>query len=260
MFSLLSGRAFGRAEHAAARREADLIGVPFSEKVLADSLRLFLSAPVLLEVDRGSRTGNSEHLSSVSAGQDSVGEEQLEDDWLSVRYGSSSSSSATCSATGSSATGANGAQVRYTAQELLEMFSGSKTFSGNRHSSTLLTQFTSFVEFLYADLMQAQMDFSAMPGECMNTTLQLALSFSAFEHWVARAPDVYASLLHLLLPLLPYGVALTSEEMDLASRGLSQRCGELRARGEVKAQGLQRRRFMKLHARYLRQMDDSLPM
>lgn len=222
VFSLLTDRAACRPEHAAARRDADQTGVPFSERVLADSLRLFLSAHVLLEVDRGSIC--AEHLSSISQ----AGEELTDDEFPSMLYDDSSS------ATGSKGSNANGAQLRPSAE-----------LSENRFASTL---FTSLVEGLHSDLTQAQADVSATPDECVSTTPQSVLSFRAFEHWVSKSPGLYTALLHLLLPLLPYGVALTSEELEFAARGLTQRCGELRARSEVRAQGIQRKRFMKLHA------------
>merc|ERR1719158_1408254 len=91
-----------------------------------------------------------------------------------------------------------------------------------------------------------------MGDESVNTAPRCVLSFTAFEHWVSKAPHVYACLVNLLLPLLPYGAALTLEEVDLTARGLTQRCGELRARVEVRGQGVQRKRFLKLHDEFVK--------
>jgi len=52
------------------------------------------------------------------------------------------------------------------------------------------------------------------------------------------------------MPLLANMVALTSEEVHLAARGMSQRCGELRARMEARAQATQRKHMANLHANY----------
>jgi len=234
-FSLLTGRPASPQQHAAARREADQVGVPLSDRSLADSLRLFLSAPVLLQLDRGSISGGSEHLSTGESPIDGGASEEYVDDGFSVQNENSSP-------TGSKASIGHGAQGTRHAQEMnvLDMFSEHRSWP---------TEFATCVEFLHADLMQSQLEVAAMPDEDVNTCRPSALSFNAFGHWVSRAPDAYISLLHILFPLMPYGVALTSEELELAARGLSQRCGELRARSEVRAQGIQRKEFMKLFTR-----------
>lgn len=225
LFSLLTDQTACRDEHAMSRRKADQIGVPFTEKLLAESLRCFLSAPLLREVDYGTMTHGGNLSSSTSDDDDD------DDDWPSQLHDEGSSATASRVSNG---------QLRHSIEE-------SMLLGEIRPSST---RFTSFVECLHWELMQAQTEISAASDECVNTSQRPELCFAAFELWVTKAPDVYASLLHLLLPLMQYGLALSSEEIFLAARGLTQRCGELRARMEVRAQGIQRKQFMKLYINF----------
>lgn len=249
IFSLLTDRVSVRDEHAGKRREADQVGIAFSRRVLSESLQLFLSAQVLLEMDRGPTNHGSEHLSSSANEHLDAGEQQGEEDWASLVYDPSSSS-----ATGSinlragSKVGSMGLGLHHR-----QSVDGSKLLGNLSEHRTV---FNSFVECLHWDLLQCQTEVSAGLDECVNTTPQSVLSFSAFECWVSRNPSVFKSLLHLLFPLLPYGVALTHEEMELSARGLSQRCGELRARMDVRAQGFQKKRFVQLHVNFTKPRRD----
>lgn len=249
IFSLLTDRVSVRDEHAGKRREADQVGITFSRRVLSESLQLFLSAQVLLEMDRGPTNHGSEHLSSSANEHLDAGEQQGEEDWASLVYDPSSSS-----ATGSinlragSKVGSMGLGLHHR-----QSVDGSKLLGNLSEHRTV---FNSFVECLHWDLLQCQTEVSAGLDECVNTTPQTVLSFSAFECWVSRNPSVFKSLLHLLFPLLPYGVALTHEEMELSARGLSQRCGELRARMDVRAQGFQKKRFVQLHVNFTKPRRD----
>jgi hypothetical protein len=228
MFSLLSGQSGCRAEHAAARHVADELSVPLSVAALADSLRHFLSPPVLLAVDRGFKGLGGDRNSA-----ERNSEEQLQ---LEEEMASSSSS-------------ASNANIQL-AKRSVEESSFARQQSERRPS---LTQFELFVEGLHAQLMKSQTDFTHVPGECGYTVAPSVMCFRGFEHWVFKHPNMYSALMQLLLPLLPYGVNGTSEEMELAARGLSQRCGELRANMEAKAHGLQRKQMAQLCFHYSQQ-------
>jgi len=217
MFSLVSGRSACRAENAARRRVEDDVAVPLSTAVLGDSLRLFLSAPVLVEVDRGSITAGSENVSSSTSVADRHGA-QMDDE------GTESSLS-------------------------------TSAFSSKVSNIDRLTLFGFIVECLHEELMKSQAETSR-PDECVDTVPLSVLSFRGFEHFVVTAPGTYSALWRLLFPLLPHGVALTSEEIDLSARGLSQRCGELRARIEMRVQVVQRKLMMRLHADFTKPQHD----
>jgi len=189
---------------------------------------------VLLEMDRGSIQG-SEHLSSNgSVGRLDSGDE---DDWASYMINESS--------------------IEIGRLPLKQGGEDSYLLENTADRRPVSTHFKSFVQCLHADLMRSQVQvLSASPDECMSTASPSTLSFSGFEAWVSRDPSTYVSLVRLLLPLLPCGVALASEEIDLVARGLSQRCGELRARMESRAQGTQRKQMTSLHASYAKVCHD----
>lgn len=229
MFSLLSGQSACRAEHAATRQSLDEVGVPLSVSALSDALRLFLSQPVLLAVDRGSKSHGADQSSS-----NSHDERQLEDEAVSILYENNSSSASAVSNT-------NAVHGKQSIED--GIFLVLEKPSERRPAST---QFGIFIECLHSELMQSQAEVSQALDEFVNTSAPCSLCFRGFEHWVFKRPSMYAALMQLLLPLLPYGVALTSEEVELAARGLSQRCGELRANSDAKALGLQRKLMAQL--------------
>jgi len=76
------------------------------------------------------------------------------------------------------------------------------------------------------------------------------LSFVGFELWIEKHPSVFVNLWKLLLPLLPCSVALLGEELELASKQMSQRGGELRATMEVQKQRKQRKLMAKFHTNF----------
>jgi len=235
--SLHKLRKAGRVGHVATRTKLDRVGKILTVAGLADSLRLLLSAPVLVDMDRGSIQGTENLSSEASAGilARDVGDNTEEG---SAWDGQSSSSGASTRSDGRQAAfGASGED-----SDVLDK----NVTSVHRAAST---QLMLFCRRLQSDLMHVQSEISANSSQA-DLSQQCMLSFSAFKLWVSKDPSVYVSLIHVCMPLLANMVALTSEEIHLAARGMSQRCGELRARMEARAQATQRKHMASLHATY----------
>eukprot|EP00929_Paragymnodinium_shiwhaense_P061966 TRINITY_DN30946_c0_g1_i1.p1 TRINITY_DN30946_c0_g1~~TRINITY_DN30946_c0_g1_i1.p1 ORF type:complete len:791 (+),score=171.15 TRINITY_DN30946_c0_g1_i1:72-2444(+) len=107
---------------------------------------------------------------------------------------------------------------------------------------------TALAEFLFAELLLAEsieQGWTCPPFECR-------LSYSGFERFAERWPDLFERLVALALPLAARGKEFMSAEMFLMRKQLWHRAGELRGNIASKVQARQRQLMEELHMFFVR--------